>query len=324
MYRAAISGIGAYLPTGRMTNEDLKRLISLEDEWIVSRTGIRERRISGVSEATSDLAYLAALDALDDAGILASEIDLILVATETPDHILPPVACQIQRQLGCRPIGAMDVHSTCVGFLSALQIADQYIKAGMHRCILVIGADTLSKLTDYSDPYTSILFGDAAGAVIVSRMKDNDEGEIISTSLHADGVAFEFLYVPGGGSRHPASEEYKSKMVMDGGKIFKAAVKAMTSGAEEILERSGYRIDQVDWFIPHQANERIIDAVARNLHFPEEKVVKTIHNYGNSCSATIPVSFHEAVRDGRIRHGDTILMTAFGAGLVWGAALIKY
>lgn len=324
IYGARISGVGAYVPAGRITNEDLKKLVALEDDWIVSRTGIKERRITEKQEATSDMAYRAAMEALDDAGTAASDIDMILVATETPDHILPPVACQIQFKLGCRQIAAMDIHSTCVGFLSALQIAEQYIKLGRHKQILVIGADALSRLTDYSDPYTSILFGDGAGAVVVSRCKEAESNGIISTLLFSDGEEFEALFVPGGGSRHPESETYKAKMVMDGGKIFKAAVKAMTSGAEEILSVCGYRIDQVDWLIPHQANERIIDTVARNLHFPEEKIIKTIRYYGNSCSATIPVALREAIKDGRIHRGDTILMTAFGAGLVWGTALIRY
>lgn len=323
-YAAVIRGIGACLPNGRITNGDIKKLVALEDDWIVTRTGIKERRVADETEATSDLAYQASLLALGDAGLASSELGMILVATETPDHILPPVACRIQHRLGCRQIAAMDVHSTCAGFVSALQIAEQYIKLGTHEHILVIGADTLSKLTDYTDPYTSILFGDGAGAVVISRSENPGGKGILATSLHSDGEDFEALFVPGGGSRHPVSETYKAKMVMDGGKIFKAAVKAMTAGAEEILSISGYRMEQVDWFIPHQANERIVDAVARNLGFPEQKIVKTVRNYGNSCSATIPIAFHEAVKDGRIRPGNTILMTAFGAGLVWGTALIKY
>jgi 3-oxoacyl-[acyl-carrier-protein] synthase-3 len=325
MYKAVISGIGAFLPGNRLTNTDLEKLVSLTNDWIVSRTGIEERRVTDDSGVTSDLAYQAGLKAIIHAGIAPTDIDMILVATETPDHILPPVACQIQHKLGCRNVSVMDIHSTCVGFLSALQIAEQYLKVGTHKHILVIGADTLTKLTDYTDPYTSILFGDGAGAIVLSRGKD-DAGQagIVTTVLHSNGEDFEALFVPGGGSRQPATEEHKAKMVMDGNKIFKAAVKSMTSGAEEVLSISGYRKEEVDWFIPHQANERIIDAVARNLSFPEEKIVKTVRYYGNSCSATIPVSLHQAVNDGRIQRGDTILMTAFGAGLVWGATLIQY
>ncbi|MCP1136230.1 ketoacyl-ACP synthase III [Paenibacillus polysaccharolyticus] len=324
MYKAVISGFGAFLPDHQVTNADLENLVLLPDDWIVSRTGIKERRVTNDSEATSDLAYQAALEAVHHAGITPFEIDMILVATETPDHILPGVACLIQHRLGCRKVSAMDIHSTCVGFLSALQVAEQYIKSGTHKHVLVIGADTLTKLTDYTDPYTSILFGDGAGAIVLSRGEEADSKGIISTVLHSDGEDFEALFVPGGGGRYPAIEGLKAKMVMDGSKIFKAAVKSMTSGAEEVLSISGYRKGEVDWFIPHQANERIIDAVARNLSFPEEKIVKTVRYLGNSCSATIPISLHQAVKDGRIQRGDTILMTAFGAGLIWGAALIQY
>ncbi|MGO4273045.1 3-oxoacyl-ACP synthase III family protein, partial [Paenibacillus sp. TAF58] len=215
MYCATINGVGSSLPEKRLTNADLEKMIAVSDEWVVSRTGIKERRIADQSEATSDFAYQAAVGALEDAGLAPSDIDMILVATETPDHILPPVACQIQHRLGCRSIGVMDIHSTCVGFLSSLQIAEQYIKLGTCKNILVIGADTLSKLTDYTDPFTSILFGDGAGAVIVSRSEETNGAGILSTLLHADGGAFEALFVPGGGSRHPASAEHKAKMVMD-------------------------------------------------------------------------------------------------------------
>lgn len=324
MYGVMITGVGASLPEKRLTNADLENMVGVSGDWVSGRTGIIERRVADHSEATSDFAYEAAVGALADAGLAPLEIDMILVATETPDHILPPVACQIQHRLGCRSIGAMDIHSTCVGFLSSLQIAEQYIRLGTHQNILVIGADTLSSLTDYTDPFTSILFGDGAGAVIVSRSEETGESGILSTVLHADGASFEALYVPGGGSRHPASSALKAKMVMDGSKVFKLAVKSMTSGAEEILQHNSLRPEDIDWVIPHQANERIIDAVARNLGVPEHKVIKTIQYYGNSCSATIPISLHQARMDGRMKRGDLVLMVAFGAGLVWGSALVRY
>lgn len=324
MYSATIKGVGSSLPEKRITNADLEKMVAVSDDWVTSRTGIKERRVADESEATSDFAYQAAVGALEDAGLAPSDIDMILVATETPDHILPPVACQIQHRLGCHSIGVMDIHSTCVGFLSSLQIAEQYIKLGTCRNILVIGADTLSKLTDYTDPFTSILFGDGAGAIIVSRREETGEAGILSSVLHADGGAFEALFVPGGGSRYPSSAAYKAKMVMDGSKVFKLAVKSMTSGAEEILQKNGLKPEEVDWVIPHQANERIIDAVARNLGMPEHKVIKTIQYYGNSCSATIPISLHQAKMEGRIKCGDLVLMVAFGAGLVWGSALVRF
>ncbi|MEE3956187.1 beta-ketoacyl-ACP synthase III [Peribacillus frigoritolerans] len=324
MYKAFIKGVGSYVPTRSLSNAALTEKISRTDEWIVSRTGISERRVAAVNEATSDLAYYAAVEALRHANLHSKDLDLILVATETPDHILPPVACQVQHRLECRNVAAMDVHNTCVGFLSALQIAEQFIKAGTHRNILVIGADTLTRLTDYDDPSTSILFGDAAGAIILSRSDDLDKKGLISTKIHSDGQYFDALYVPGGGSRFPASAEHKNKMIMDGRRIFKLAVKSMSGVLTNMLQDEQIPKDRLDWLIPHQANLRIIEAVARNTGFPMEKVINTVSNLGNSCSATIPVSLDQAVNNRRISRGDMLGFVSFGAGLVWGAALVEY
>lgn len=324
MYKAMIKGVGSYVPSRSLSNAELAEKISRTDEWIVSRTGIAERRIAAEDEATSDLAYYAAVEALRHAELNAKELDLILVATETPDHILPPVACQVQDRLDCKNVAAIDIHNTCVGFLSALQIAEQYIKAGTHQNILVIGADTLTRLTDYDDPSTSILFGDAAGAIILSRSDEFEKKGLIATKIHSNGQYFDALYVPGGGSRFPASTEHKNKMIMDGRKIFKLAVKSMSEVLVNMLQDQQMPKDSLDWLIPHQANLRIIEAVVRNTGFPMGKVINTVSFFGNSCSATIPVSLDAAVKDGRISRGDTLGFVSFGAGLVWGAALVEY
>jgi 3-oxoacyl-[acyl-carrier-protein] synthase III len=323
MYRAFIKGVGSYVPSTILSNAELSEKLGCTDEWIVSRTGIHERRTVGKSEATSDLAYFAAEQALQDGGIAPEEVDMIIVATETPDHVLPSVACQVQQMLGCKPIAAFDLHNTCVGFLSALQVAEQYIKLGTHQNILVIGADSLTRFTDDTDLGTSIIFGDGAGAIILSRSIKEERG-LISTTLHADGRYFDALYIPGGGSRFPVSAEYKNKMVMDGRKIFKLAVKSMSEVFTETLKETRVDMEEIDWLIPHQANYRIMEAVARNLDFPLDKVINTVSLYGNSCAATIPIALNTAIKDGRIKRGDMLGMVSFGAGLVWGSALLEY
>jgi 3-oxoacyl-[acyl-carrier-protein] synthase III len=324
MHRAFIKGVGSYVPSTILSNTELTEILDCTNDWIVSRTGILERRISDKHEATSDLAYFAAIQALQDAKVLPEELDMILVATETPDHILPPVSCQVQHRLGCKTVASFDIHNTCVGFLAALQIAEQYIKLGTHQHILVIGADSLSRLTDYSDPGTSIIFGDGAGAIILSRSETEEQMGLISTNLHADGQYFDALYVPGGGSRHPVSSEHKNKMVMDGRKIFKLAVKSMSEVLSETFIKTGIKKEEIDWLIPHQANYRIMEAVANKLEFSVNKVINTVTYYGNSCSATIPIALDAAIKDGRIKRGDLLALVSFGAGLVWGSALIQY
>jgi 3-oxoacyl-[acyl-carrier-protein] synthase-3 len=326
MYHSVISGIGSHLPERRLTNTDLEQMVETSDEWIVTRTGISERRIAAPHEATSDLAYHAAAEALRDAGLQAADLDLLIVATSTPDHQLPPVACQLQARLGCRTITAFDVSATCMGFISALEIADQFIRTGKSTHALVVGADTMSRVTDYTDRGTCILFGDGAGAFVLSRSTDTDRKGIISTRTHSDGEHFFDLYIPCGGSRQPEADEpgRGTKIVMDGRKIFKLAVTAMSRTITETLEATGISRDEVDWLIPHQANQRIIEAVANQVDFPMERVISVIKQTGNNSAATIPVAFHTAVQEGRVRRGDTILLVAFGGGLLWGSILLKY
>lgn len=325
MYRAIVSGVGSYVPEKRLTNFDLEQMVETSNEWILSRTGISERRIAAPEQATSDLAFEAARAALQAAKLQAQDIDMIVVATVTPDHTFPPVACQLQARLGCRNVTAFDVEATCVGFITALQIAEQFVKIGRHRHVLVVGADTLSRITDYTDRSTCILFADGAGAFVVSRGDEESSQGIIHSATHAAGEYFESLYIPGGGSRQPQiSPEHKATIVMEGNKIFKLAVQAMAGTIRETLEITGYTAEQIDWLIPHQANQRIIDGVAHQLDFPADKVISTIRYFGNNSSATIPLAMDIAIRDGRIKRGDTLMFAAFGGGLVWGSLLLQY
>jgi 3-oxoacyl-[acyl-carrier-protein] synthase-3 len=330
MSHAVIKGTGSYLPEKRLTNYDLEKMVETTDAWIMERTGISERPIAAAEQATSDLAYLAAQQALASAEVKPEDIDLIIVATVSGDYPFPSVACLLQHRLGCTKAGAFDVSATCVGFITAVQIAEQYIKAGTHKNILAIGAETLSRITDYTDRGTCIIFSDGAGATVISAEEQVGEADdsrgIIGSDIGANGEHFSLLYVPGGGSRFPdiSIPENKLKIVMDGNKIFKLAVQAMAGSVRKLLAKTGYSADQVKWVVPHQANQRIIDAVARNLKIPMEKLILTVKMYGNNSSATIPIALDTAVKDGRIQRGDLVLMTAFGGGLVWGSLLVRY
>ncbi len=324
LYRSIIRGIGSHLPQNRLTNADIEKMVDTSDAWITSRTGISERRIASPGEATSNFATEAAKKAMDQAGISAEDIEMVIVATETPDYLFPPVAVIVQHRLGLNKAGVMDIHATCAGFITALQTADQYIRSGMYQNILVIGADTLSRFTDYTDRSTCILFADGAGALVVSRSETEDIG-IIHTATHANGEHVQSLLIPSGGSLDPfnPSKEQKTTMYMDGPKIFKLAVSVMSETAKEVLDKSGYSVDQVNFLIPHQANQRIIDAVAKNMDVPQEKVISNIKYVGNNSSATIPIAIDANMKAGKIKKGDTLLLVAFGAGLIWGGALIK-
>ena len=326
MVKSRIVGVGSYVPKKVLTNFDLEKLVDTSDEWIKTRTGIDERRIAADDEATSDLGYKAAVKAIEDAKIEPEDIDLILVATTTPDTYLPSSACYIQHSLGINRGAAMDISAACAGFIYGLSMADQYIRAGTCRNVLVIGSEILSRITDWSDRNTCVLFGDGAGAVMVQASNDEDKG-ILSTHIHSDGTFKDYLIVPGGGSRHPISNEIIDRRLnfikMKGNETYKVAVTAMTRVANEALDANGYKSSDLDLLIPHQANKRIIDAITKRLKLPKEKVYINLEKYGNTSAASIPIAMDEAKKEGLIKEGNLILLVGLGAGFTWGSALIK-
>jgi 3-oxoacyl-[acyl-carrier-protein] synthase III len=310
-----IAGTGSYLPKKILSNADLEKMIDTTDEWIFSRTGIRERHIAAKSEHTSDLALEAAKNAIASAGIDANQIDLIIVATTTPDKIFPSVATMVQRKLGIAGCPAFDIQAVCSGFVYALATADNFIKAGSTKCALVIGAETFSRITDYTDRGNCILWGDGAGAVI---LRASQEQGIISTHLHADGNFEKMLHVP---RKHDGTHD---TVHMEGNAVFKMAVNTLDQIVDETLAANNMQKSDIDWLVPHQANIRILQATARKLDMPMDKVVVTVDKHGNTSAASIPLALDVAVRDGRIKRGDVILMEAFGGGFTWGSALIRY
>ncbi len=311
-----IAGTGSYLPKKILSNADLEKMIDTTDEWIFSRTGIRERHIAAKSEHTSDLALEAAQNAITSAGIAASDIDLIIIATTTPDKIFPSVATMVQRKLGIAGCPAFDIQAVCSGFVYALATADNFIKAGSAKCALVIGAETFSRITDYTDRGNCILWGDGAGAVILQVT--NSEQGIISTHLHADGNFEKMLHVP---RKHDGTPD---TVIMEGNAVFKMAVNTLDKIVDETLAANNMQKSDIDWLVPHQANIRIITATAKKLDMSMDKVIVTVDKHGNTSAASIPLALDVAVRDGRIKRGDVILMEAFGGGFTWGSALIKY
>ena len=319
MTYSRILGTGSYLPARILTNADLEKLVETNDQWIVERTGIRERHIAAEGEFTSDLAAQAARAALEVAGLAPDDIDLLLVATTTPDLVFPSTACIVQSKLGMtngRP--AFDLQAVCSGFVYALSVADQFIKTGAARHVLVIGAETLSRITDWNDRGNCILWGDGAGAVVLGA---SAEPGIIATHIHADGRHKELLRTTSGpstGMKEPAL------MRMEGNAVFKMAVNTLDRIVDETLEASGLQKSDIDWLVPHQANIRIISATAKKLGMSMDNVVTTVAGHGNTSAASVPLAFDVAVRDGRIRRGQTVLMEAFGGGFTWGSALLKY
>lgn len=313
MIYSTIAGTGSYLPPKILTNQDLEKMVDTTDEWIFSRTGIRERHIVQ-DETTSDLAYEAAKQAIAAASIQASDIDLIVVATTTPDKIFPSVAVMVQRKLGIAGCAAFDVQAVCSGFVYALAVADNFIKVGTHRCVLVIGADSFSRITDYTDRSNCILWGDGAGAVILQA---SDKQGVLSTHIHADGQYEKMLHVP----RTGGTQDY---VQMEGNAVFKMAVNTLDQIVDETLVANGLQKSDVDWLVPHQANIRILQATAKKLDMSMERVVVTVDRHGNTSAASIPLALDTAVRDGRIQRGQIILMEAFGGGFTWGSALVKY
>jgi len=307
--KAGIIGIGRYLPEKIVTNKDLEKIMDTSDEWIRTMTGIEERRIAADDVDTSDMAFEAAQKAIQDAGITAEEIDLILVATVTPDTPFPSVACRIQERLGAKKAAAMDVSAACAGFMYGIVTAKQFIETEVYKYILVVGVEKLSKVTDWSDRNTAVLFGDGAGATIIGPVSE-DRG-ILSFELGADGT----------GSKHLYQDEY---IIMNGREVFKFAVRQMGESCINVLEKAGLTKDDVDFLIPHQANIRIMEASRQRLELPVEKMSKTINKYGNTSAASIPISIVEDLEEGRIKDDDIIVMVGFGGGLTWGAIAIKW
>ncbi|MFB5196220.1 3-oxoacyl-ACP synthase [Bacillus sp. AFS073361] len=307
--RAGIVGIGRYLPEKIVTNKDLEKIMDTSDEWIRTMTGIEERRIAADDVNTSDMAFEAAQKAIQDAGITAEEIDLILVATVTPDTPFPSVACRIQERLGAKKAAAMDVSAACAGFMYGIVTGKQFVETEVYKYVLVVGVEKLSKITDWSDRNTAVLFGDGAGATIIGPVSE-DRG-ILSFELGADGT----------GSKHLYQDEY---IIMNGREVFKFAVRQMGESCINVLEKAGLSKDDVDFLIPHQANIRIMEASRQRLELPVEKMSKTINKYGNTSAASIPISIVEDLEEGRIKDDDIIVMVGFGGGLTWGAIAIKW
>jgi 3-oxoacyl-[acyl-carrier-protein] synthase-3 len=319
---ARIIGTGGYLPEKILTNLELEKMVDTSDQWIVERTGIRERHIAATGETSCDMAEHAARQALAMAGIEVKDIDLIVVATTTPDQIFPSTACLLQHRLGSRGCPAFDVQAVCTGFVYALAIADKFIRTDASKCALVVGTETLSRIIDWHNRDTCVLFGDGAGAVVLSA--ENSPG-IISSHLHADGQYKDLLQVPAGVSKgYENVVNGSAYMRMEGGEVFKVAVTTLGKIVDETLAANRMQKSDIHWLVPHQANIRIISATAKKLGMSMDQVVLTIDRHGNTSAASIPLAFDEAVRDGRIKRDETILMEAFGGGFTWGSVLLKY
>lgn len=328
LYRSRVAGTGSYLPEKLLTNHDLEKLVETNDQWIVERTGIKHRHMAADNEVTSDLALHASTRALKAAGLTAKDIDMIIVATVSGDQVMPSTACNLQMKLGCGPIMAFDVTAACSGFVYALSIADQFVRTGMYKNILIVGAEVLHRIVNYKDRETCILFGDAAGAWIISRAEANDPNVIFSSHLHADGNLGELFVLPAGGSALPFSQKVLDEgsqfVRMKGREIFKHAVRTLTQCCHEALAANGMTSDQVDWLVPHQANVRILESVADHFKFPNEKVILSLAETGNTSAASIPVAFDLALQQGKIKRGQLILLAAFGAGLTSGSTLLRF
>ncbi|WP_068619438.1 beta-ketoacyl-ACP synthase III [Paenibacillus tuaregi] len=321
-----IIGTGKYVPEKVLTNADMEKIVETNDEWIVSRTGIRERHIAAPEQATSDLAYEASIKALKSAGLAPEDLDLIIVATVTPDMTFPSTACLLQERLGAKQAAAFDLSAACSGFVYSLATATNFIKTGMYNNALVIGADTLSRITDYTDRNTCVLFGDGAGAVVLGEVPEGRG--FLSFDLGAEGAGGSQLKLEAGGSRLPASADTvgsgKHFIYMNGREVFKFAVRVMGTATEEVLRKAGISKEEVDLFVPHQANIRIIHSAMERLGLPEEKCVINVDKYANTSAASIPLALVEAAEEGRMKEGDTLLLVGFGGGLTWGASVLVW
>lgn len=316
--RSVVAGVGSSLPKRQVSNAELARQVDTSDEWIVERTGIRNRYIADASETTASLAHGAAVKALEHAGMTAGEIDLIVLATATPDQTFPSSATKVQAMLGINDCIAFDVHAVCTGFLYALTVADSMLRSGSAGTALVIGAETFSRILDWEDRATCVLFGDGAGALVLKA--EEGESGILATKLHADGRHNELLFVDGG----PSTTQTVGKLRMKGREVFRHAVVNLASVLNEVLADAGLSSSDIDWVVPHQANARILDATARKLGLPPEKVVVTVDQHANTSAASVPLAFDTAVRDGRIKRGDLVVLEAMGGGFTWGAAALRY
>jgi 3-oxoacyl-[acyl-carrier-protein] synthase-3 len=317
-----ITGTGRYLPEKILTNKDLEKMVDTSDEWIRTRTGIERRHIAAEGETTLDLCEKAARNAMDMAGIGPEDLDLIIIGTTTPDQVFPNMGCLLQARLGIGGCAAVGLEAACTGFIYALHFADMSIRAGKATRALVIGAETLSRFIDWTDRGTCVLFADGAGAVIIEA---SEEPGILSTHIHADGSYKDLLYFPSGVSKGFADLKAGTDFVqMKGNEVFKVAVRTLSRIAEETLESNGIDASEIDWLIPHQANLRIIEAMAKKLNMPMERVVLTVQDHGNTSAASVPLALDVAVRDGRIKRGDTLMLEAFGGGFTWGSALVKF
>jgi len=320
---ARIAGTGSFLPERILTNAELEKLVDTTDEWIASRSGIRQRHIAAEGQTTGDLAYGAALAAMESAGVTAAEIELIVLGTTTPDLIFPSTACLLQHRLGADGCAAFDVNAACSGFIYALSIADKFIRSGAVKTALVVGAETLSRMVDWTDRATCVLFGDGAGAVV---LKAAEEPGIVSSHIHADGGYKELLWNPVGVSVGFKPEEKNAgvRVLMQGAEVFKVAVKTLDRVVEETLAANGLDRHAIDWLIPHQANLRIIEATAKRLDMPMERVIVTVDKHGNTSSGSVPLALDYGIRSGRIQRGQLLLLEAFGGGFTWGSVLLRY
>ena len=324
--RASITGIGSYLPDKVLTNYDLEKMVDTTNDWIIQRTGIKERRIVENGVTTSDIATQASLRAMEDAGVSPKDLDMIITSTITPDHIFPSTSCYIQQKIGATRACAFDILAACAGFIYALSIGQSFINSGAMKTVLVVGAECLSKITDYTDRATCVLFGDGAGAVIIQR--NPVKHEILSSSLAADGSEADVLIMPGGGARNPASLESIQQRLhyiqFKGKEVFKLAINNITNLILETTKENGLTLDDIDLIIPHQSNLRIIEATMEKLGLPMEKAFVNIDKYGNTSSASVPIAIDEARKDGRLRKGNIVMLVAFVGGLTWGSSLIRW
>jgi 3-oxoacyl-[acyl-carrier-protein] synthase-3 len=324
--KASITGIGSYLPSKVLTNYDLEKMVDTSDDWIIQRTGIKERRIVEDGQITSDLATYASLRAMEDAGVSPGDLDMIITSTITPDHIFPSTSCYIQQKIGASRASAFDILAACAGFIYALSVGESFVNSGAMKTVLVVGAECLSKITDYTDRTTCILFGDGAGAVVIQ--KSLSKHEILSTSLAADGSQADVLIMPGGGAKNPATLESVQQRThyiqFKGKEVFKLAINKITNLIIDTVNKNGLSLEDIDLIIPHQSNLRIIEATMEKLGLPMEKAVVNIDKYGNTSSASIPIAIDEARKEGRLSKGDIVMLVAFGGGLTWGSSIIRW